>query len=284
MNSSRTAAVGTARAYRILAAILCVGAFIWSVPTIFMLSLSLQSDENLIVSTTNVAFGLVPWPFTLENFVRLLSYDETPRWFFNSLFVSLVSTVFVLLLSSLAGYAFARLRFAGRDVVYALVLAGLMIPSEGVFISLYTMFADWQLHNTYWSLVLPNLALPLGTILMTQFFKGIPTELEDAALVDGATKWGIYSKIMVPMSIPALTTLGIVTFLLTWNSFLWPLVTAQSKEMYTITVGLASTQQGYIDENYGRTMAQGVIASLPVIVLFLLFQRYLVRGIVLQSK
>ena len=137
---------------------------------------------------------------------------------------------------------------------------------------------NWQLHSTYVSLIAPNLALPLGTILMTQFFKGIPQELEDAAEVDGASRWVVYSRIMVPMSIPALTTLGIVTFLWTWNSYLWPLVTAQSKEMYTITVGLASTQQGYIDENTGRIMAQGVLASLPVVIVFLVFQRYLRAG------
>jgi multiple sugar transport system permease protein len=276
--------VGGVRVYWIAVAILGVIAFAWSVPTIFMLSLSFQSDENLILSTANVALGLFPWPFTIENYVRLLSYDDTPRWFFNTMIVSVVSTSLVLLLSSLAGYAFARIDFFARNVVYAFVLAGMMIPAEGVLISLYTMFADWQLHSTYVSLIAPNLALPLGTILMTQFFKGIPQELEDAAEVDGASRWLIYSRIMVPMSIPALTTLGIVTFLWTWNSYLWPLVTAQSKEMYTITVGLASTQQSYIDENTGRIMAQGVLASLPVVIVFLVFQRYLVRGIVMQSK
>jgi multiple sugar transport system permease protein len=276
--------VGGVRVYWIAVAILGVVAFAWSVPTVFMLSLSFQSDENLIISTANVALGLFPWPFTIENYVRLLSYDDTPRWFLNSIIVSVASTGLVLLLSSLAGYAFARIDFFARNVIYAFVLAGMMIPAEGVFISLYTMFADWQLHSTYVSLIAPNLALPLGTILMTQFFKGIPQELEDAAEVDGASRWVVYSRIMVPMSIPALTTLGIVTFLWTWNSYLWPLVTAQSKEMYTITVGLASTQQGYIDENTGRIMAQGVIASLPVVIVFLVFQRYLVRGIVMQSK
>lgn len=276
--------VGSHRLYWTIMAIFGAFAFLWSVPTIFMVSLSLQNDERLIISTANLALGLLPWPVTIENFQRLLAYDDTPRWFLNSLVVSASSTALVLLLSSLAGYAFARLRFVGRDLLYAFVLAGMMIPSEGVFISLYTMFADWHLHNTYASLILPNLALPLGTIMMTQFFKGIPKELEDAAAMDGAGRFTVYSRIMVPMSLPALTTLGIVTFLWTWNAYLWPLVTAQTKDMYTITVGLASTQQGYVDENLGRIMAQGMIASAPVITLFLIFQRYLVRGIAMQSK
>ncbi len=276
--------VGSHRLYWTVIAMFGALAFLWSVPTIFMVSLSLQNDERLIISTANLALGLLPWPVTIENFQRLLGYDDTPRWFLNSLVVSASSTALVLLLSSLAGYALARLRFVGRDLLYAFVLAGMMIPSEEVFISLYTMFADWHLHNTYASLILPNLALPLGTIMMTQFFKGIPKELEDAAAMDGAGRFTIYSRIMVPMSLPALTTLGIVTFLWTWNAYLWPLVTAQTKDMYTITVGLASTQQGYVDENLGRIMAQGMIASAPVITLFLIFQRYLVRGIAMQSK
>jgi multiple sugar transport system permease protein len=276
--------VGTTRAYRIVAGVLIALGVVWSLPSLFMLSLSFQHDENLIVSTANVALGLVPWPFTLENYARLIAFDDTPRWFLNSAIVAVASTALVLLISSMAGYAFARIDFAGRDVLYAFVLAGMMIPSEGVFISLYTMFADWNLHNTYTSLVAPNLALPLGTILMTQFFKGIPREVEDAAEVDGASRWVIYTRIMLPMAVPALTTLGIVTFLRSWNSYLWPLVTAQSKEMYTIVVGLASTQAGYIEENTGRIMTQGVIASLPVVLVFLLFQKHLVRGIALQSK
>ena len=276
--------VGGSRLYWIVIAVMGGLAFLWSVPTIFMLSLSLQSDQALVISTANVAFGLLPWPITIENYIRLVSFDDTPRWFLNSMIVATVSTALVIALSSAAGYAFARLRFFGQHALYAFVLAGMMIPAEGVFISLYTMFADWQLHNTYVSLIAPNLALPLGTILLTQFFKGVPKELEDAAAIDGASRWMIYTRIMLPMSIPALTTLGIVTFLWNWNSYLWPLVTAQTREMYTITVGLASTQQGYIDENTGRIMTQGVIASLPVMILFLLFQRFLVRGIAMQSK
>ena len=276
--------VGGSRLYWIVIAIFGGLAFVWSVPTIFMLSLSLQSNEALVLSTANVAFGLIPWPITIENYVRLVSYEDTPRWFFNSIVVATVSTALVIALSAAAGYAFARLRFFGQHALYAFVLAGMMIPSEGVFISLYTMFADWKLHNTYVSLIAPNLALPLGTILLTQFFKGIPKELEDAAEIDGAGRWTIFTRIMLPMSIPALTTLGIVTFLWTWNSYLWPLVTAQTREMYTITVGLASTQQGYTDENTGRIMAQGVIASLPVVILFLTFQRFLVQGIAMQNK
>lgn len=276
--------VGGNRLYWIVIAIFGGLAFIWSVPTIFMLSLSLQSNEALVLSTANVALGLIPWPITIENYVRLVSYEDTPRWFLNSIIVATVSTALVIALSSAAGYAFARLHFFGRHALYAFVLAGMMIPSEGVFISLYTMFADWRLHNTYVSLIAPNLALPLGTILLTPFFKGIPKELEDAAEIDGAGRWTIFTRIMLPMSIPALTTLGIVTFLWTWNAYLWPLVTAQTREMYTITVGLASTQQGYYDENTGRIMAQGVIASLPVVILFLTFQRFLVQGIAMQNK
>jgi multiple sugar transport system permease protein len=140
------------------------------------------------------------------------------------------------------------------------------------------------LHNTYFSLIIPNLAVPLGTILMTQFLIGVPKEFEEAAQIDGANRWYIFSKIMIPIARPALSTLAIITFLATWNSYLWPLVTTQETDMFTITVGLASSQQGYFEESLGSIMAQGVIASFPVVLLFLIFQKNLVKGIVVQSK
>ncbi len=276
--------IGYKPLYWLSVAFLTLFAIIWCLPLIFMVSLSFQSDENLIVSTAHFALGLLPWPFTPENYVSLLGFDETPRWFLNSFIVSVVSTLTVLVISASAGYAFARIDFAGRRFVFAFVLAGMMIPGEGVFISLYTMFADWQAHSTYFSLIAPNLSLPVGTILLTQFFRGISREIEEAAEIDGANRWVIFTRIMLPMSIPALTTLAIITFLWSWNSYLWPLVTAQEREMYTITVGLGSTQQGYTEENTGRIMAQGMIASFPVVFLYLFLQRYLIRGIVVQSK
>ncbi|MEQ8965664.1 MAG: carbohydrate ABC transporter permease [Azospirillaceae bacterium] len=272
------------RLYWIAMALLAVPAVIWLIPTVWMVSLSLQPNDLLARTTSNTALGLLPVPFTLENYARLFAHGETPRWFVNSFIVAGGMTAAVLALSATAGYAFARLRFPGKTVLFAVVVGGLMIPEQAVFIPLYTMFADWQIHNTYPALIIPRLAVPIGVILMTQFFKGIPHEIEEAALIDGASRFTIFRKIMLPLALPAVTTLAILTFLYAWNDYLWPLVSAQRQEMFTITLGLASLQSNFAQsEGLGRVMASGVVASLPVVVLFLIFQRFVVRGIVMGS-
>jgi len=154
---------------------------VWLVPIVWMLSISLQPNALLARTTSNVAWGLVPWPFTLDDLSYVLSQGMTPRWFLNSAIVSVSMTVLVLALSDMASYAFARIPFPGRRVLYPLLLAGLVIPEQAVFIPLYTMFADWGWHNGYAALVAPRLAVPIGMFLMTQCFRGIPTYIEEAA-------------------------------------------------------------------------------------------------------
>ncbi len=275
---------GSRGARRLLTLLLVLAALVWLVPIVWMLSLALQPNELLARTTSNVAWGLIPWPFTFENLTFVLSQGLTPRWFLNSAIVSGSMTLLVLALSSMAGYAFARIRFPGRRIIYPLVLAGLVIPEQAVFIPLYTMFADWGWHNGYAALVAPRLAVPIGVFLMTQFFRGIPDYIEEAARLDGAGRWTIFTRIMLPLSIPAMVTLAILTFLYAWNDYLWPLVSASRPEMFTITLGLASLQANFADsEGLGRVMASGVLASLPVVLLFLLFQRHVVRGIAMGS-
>jgi multiple sugar transport system permease protein len=169
-------------------------------------------------------------------------------------------------------------------LLFPLVLAGLMVPREAMFVPLFLMFAEVDMHNTYQALALPRIAAPLGVFIMTAFMAAIPGEIEEAARVDGATRWRIFWRIMLPMSVPALTALGIFTFVLTWNDYLWPLVSATDREMFTITTGLASLQGNFAQATeLGSLMARGVIASLPLLVLFLIFQRQLIRGISIGS-
>jgi len=159
-----------------------------------------------------------------------------------------------------------------------------MVPREAMFVPLFLMFAESEMHNTYQALILPRIAAPLGVFIMTQFMAAIPDEIEEAARVDGASRWAIFWKIMLPMSAPALTALGIFTYILTWNDFLWPLVSATQREMFTITTGLASLQGNFAQATeLGSLMARGVFASLPLLILFLIFQKHLVRGISLGS-
>ena len=272
--------VGSRAATRLAMVLLTLFALLWLMPIVWMVSMSLQPNDLLARTTSNTALGLIPLPFTLDNYQRLLSLGLTPRWFLNSMIVATAMTALVLALSTLAGYAFARIPFRGRAFVYAFVLAGLVVPEQAIFIPLYTMFADWGWHNGYAALIAPRLAVPIGVFLMTQFFRGIPGYLEEAAMLDGANRWTIFTRIMLPLAVPAATTLAILTFLYAWNDYLWPLISANRPEMFTITVGLASIQSNFAQsEGLGRVMASGVAASLPVIALFLAFQRYVVRGI-----
>ena len=209
----------------------------------------------------------------------LFAFGRTPLWFLNSVIVAGGMTLGVLIVSTTAGYAFARLRFPGKRVLLALTLLGLMVPEQAVFIPLYTMFADLGWHNSHHALILPRVAVPVGVFLMMQFFRGIPHEIEEAAIVEGVSRLQIFRYIMLPLARPAMMTLAILTFLYAWNDYLWPLVSAQKPEIFTITLGLASLQSNFAQsEGLGRVMASGVIASLPVVVLFLVFQRYVVQA------
>lgn len=251
-------------------------AFIWLVPIIWAISMSLTPNE--IMARQSV--GLLPISPTLENYAALTRVSDVPRWFMNSLIVSTGTTFGVLILSSLAGYALSRIEFKGRSILMMFILAGLMVPEQAVFIPLHTMFSEWDMHNTHIALMLPRMAVPLGTFIMMQFFRAIPRDIEEAAAIDGASRFTIYLRIMLPLTIPALTTLGIFTFVLSWNDFLWPLVSATSTEMFTITIGLASLQGNFAQsEGLGSLMTSAVVASAPMLLLFLFFQRYVVQAV-----
>lgn len=257
-----------------------IAAVVWLIPMLWMLSLSLSDNAALTRNTQS----LIPVEPTLENLLGVFSVGLTSRWFINSAIVSILTTILTVLLCAMAGYAFARIEFRGRTIVYASVLAGLMIPKEAMFIPLFTMFADMTMHNTYQALILPRIAAPLGVFLMTQFFSQIPQEVEEAARIDGAGPWRTFFSIMLPLARPAMIALAIFTFVQTWNDYLWPLVSATKSEMFTITTGLASLQGNFAQATeLGSLMARGLIGSLPLLLVFLFFQRHLIRGISMTS-
>ena len=189
---------------RLILALVVVAAFVWMMPMLWVLTLSLKPNEELVRSTR----GIIPWPHTFEHFATLLRVSLTPRWLLNSVVVAVGMTASTLLLSSLAGYAFARIDFPGRRAVFLLVMAGLMVPEQAILVPLHAMFASWELHNTYFSADRAALAGPMGVFLMTQFFKAVPRELEEAAELDNAGRSKIFWSVMLPLSRPALTTLA----------------------------------------------------------------------------
>jgi multiple sugar transport system permease protein len=251
-------------------------ALLWLAPLVWVLLLSFKSNAELM-QRTNVLFSP---PFTLKNYTDILGTSMVFRWIGNSALVALGQTVLVLVLSSLAGYGFARCRFPGQRWLFAFVLAGLAVPQTAVVIPMHRLFAEFGLHNSHIGLILPGLAAPFGVFLMTQYFKAIPKELEEAALLDNASRWRVFTRIILPLSLPAQATLGIFTFLAAWNDYLWPLISATRAEMYTLTLGLAATQTNFAQsEGLGFLMAQAVFAALPILVLYVFFQKYIVQAV-----
>src|SRR4029077_4078804 len=168
----------------------------------------------------------------------------------------------------------------GRDAIFIVVLFGLSIPEQSVIIARHQIFSALNLHNTYAGLILPGLAAPFGVFLMTQYFRAMPRELEEAAWLDGASRFKTFWRILLPLSLPAQATLGIFTFLASWNDYWWPLISATNSDMFTLTVGIASTQQNFAQTNgLGFLMAQAAFASLPILVVYVFFQKYIVRAV-----
>ncbi len=261
---------------RLLLAAVVALAVVWLAPIIWVVGLSFKPNEVLMHSTG----GILTPPFTLKNYVDILAASSVFGWMLNSTIVAFGQTILTLLIASLAGYGFARTNFPGRNALFVLVLAALAVPEQAIIVPLHTMFAAADLHNTYTALIVPRLAFPFGVLLMTQYFRAIPPEIEEAALLDRASRLKVFFRIVLPLSIPAQATLGIYTFLHAWNDYFWPLVSATKPAMYTLTVGLASMQTNFAQtEGIGFLMAQAVFAGLPVLILYLFFQRHIVSAV-----
>jgi multiple sugar transport system permease protein len=260
--------------------VMIVAVVTWLVPVVWMLTLALSDNQQLQLNSQT----LLPQGFTLDNLLGEVGDSRITRWFLNSVIVTGVTTVGTVLLSAMAGYAFGRLNFRFKQPLFVLTLAGLMVPREAMFIPLYLMFSTTDQLNSYPALFLPRIALPLGVFIMTQFFRAVPHELEEAAVLDGAGHLRIFVNIMLPLARPAMAALAIFAFVQSWNDYLWPLVVATNPDYYTLTVGLAQ-QQGTFEaaRSLGSLMSRGVIGSLPLIVVFLIFQRHLIRGVALGS-
>jgi multiple sugar transport system permease protein len=220
---------------------------------------------------------------TRQNYTDLFNKANFPRYFLNSAVVAIAVTAGNLIFCSMVGYALAKLRFKGRTPLFVLVMGTLMVPGVVTFVPLFVLVTNAGLANSYPGLILPFLVSPFGVFLMRQFFSGLPDDLMDSGRVDGAGELGIFARIMLPLTRPALATLGILTFLGSWNNFLWPLVIAQTEEKYTLPVALALYSTGQNAQNFGLLMAGAVVVVVPVLVIFLAFQRHVTRGIAITG-
>jgi multiple sugar transport system permease protein len=255
--------------------VLAVGLLVTLAPFLWMLLGSFKPDAEL---------QRVPptwWPETptLQNYSELFDRLDFPRFFANSVIVAVAVTAGNLVFCSMVGYALAKLDFAGKRVLFALVLGMLMVPGVVTFVPLFVLVSNLGLVNTFPGLILPFLVTPLGVFLMRQFIAGLPDELIEAARIDGAGEWRIFTRVILPLCGPPLATLGILTFLHSWNNFLWPLVVAQSEDKYTLPVALALYSVGQNATRYGLLMAGAVVIIVPVVALFIALQRYFVQSV-----
>lgn len=245
-------------------------------PLLWMLSTSFKPKSQWFSQTID----WIPRTFTLDNYNTLLNNPTTPivRWFINSTLVATLATALVLTIDSLAAYAYARMEFPGRRILYGLLLTTLFIPGIMFLIPNFLTVYRLGLLNNYGGVIAPGLAGVFGIFFLRQFFESVPKELEESAEIDGATKFQTFYKIVLPLSKPALATLGILTFLGSWNDFLWPLLILRDRALQTLPPGLRTLQGAYTSE-YGLMMAGAVIVAVPVLIIYIFLQRYIVESV-----
>jgi len=258
---------------------LTIGLIITLMPFIWMLLGSFKTQGELLQRP------ITWWPeqATLDNYSRWLTQLDYGQFFFNSVVVALVVVLGNIAFCSMVAYALAKMQFPGKKVLFVLVLLTLMVPGVVTLVPMFVLVANMGLVNTYPALILPFLAGPLGVFLMRQFIMGVPDALLEAARIDGAGEFRIFLRIVMPQCGPAIATLAILTFLGSWNNFLWPLVVAQTEQMYTLPVALSLYSVGSNGTFYGLLMAGSVLVVTPILILFLFLQRYFVQGIAMTG-
>lgn len=252
------------------------------VPFIWMVSTSLKP------SGTEFAYPpqIFPTTFEVENYVKLFTLVPFARYFFNTILVTLFIVVGQVVISALAGYGFARLQFMGRDTIFLLYLATMMIPFQITLIPLYLIVYRLGWVNTYQGMIMPGISSAFSIFLLRQSFMTIPRDYQDAARIDGASEWRIFAQIFLPLTVPALTTVAVFAFMGSWTDLLWPMLIARAQEMRTLEVGLAyfnASTTAFRQTNWPLMMSAAVVVMLPVLIVYFLTQRYFVEGIAMTG-
>lgn len=258
--------------------VLLLGGVIMVLPFGWMVSTSLKDTAEAFQFPPTI----VPQHWEFANYITAWGFAPFARFYLNTFIMSASVTLGQMITCSLAAYAFARLRFPGRDLIFYMFLGTMMIPGQVTMIPAFLVINWLGWVNTYQAVIVPGLASAFGTFLLRQFFLTLPRALDDAATIDGAGRFTILWRIIIPLSSPALATLGIFTFMGVWNSFLWPLIVENSENMLPVTVGL-SVFQGEYSTQWNLMMAAAVTATVPVLIVYVLAQRYFIRGIALTG-
>ncbi|MDF2844865.1 MAG: sugar transporter permease [Herbinix sp.] len=253
-------------------------ALIWLFPVVWMAVSSLKPFGTPVSILSKVFKG----SFSLNNYVTVAEKAPIFRWIFNSTIISVAVTIGTLILTSLAAYAISKLKFRGKKIVFIIISAGMMVPIESIIIPLYQQMAEINLLNSYIGLMCPSLAAPIGVLIMKRCYDGIPNELMEAAVLDGANQLQRWWFICLPVSRSSMAAVGIFTFTNAWNNFLWPFLSITSVKMMTLPVGIPQFQGANLSE-FTLPMTACVIASVPAIIVFLIFQRQIIQGIAMTG-
>jgi len=243
--------------------------FLWAVATAFKTETDAASGDPSWIGASGP---------TVEAFAAILSQGNVYIWAFNSLWTSVAVTAITLAISALAAYAFSRLDFTGRKWLFAVIIASIVVPPQVLIIPLFYQMLTFNMIDTYWGLILPQVVAPAMVFILKRFFDAIPIELEDAARVDGASRFRIFWSIVLPLSRPILASVAIFVFIGAWNNFLWPFLVINDTTLMTLPVGLQTVISAY-GVQYAQVMAQAVLAALPLIIVFMIFQKQIVKGV-----
>ena len=259
-----------------LAAVICL---LFLTPYLWMVGSSLKSQDAIFTDANSLSlWTFVPRSPTLDNFVDLLVERDLGRALLNSMLVSAAQVVCTTVVCAMAAYALTRIDFRGRNALFFVILATFLVPSEALVVPMYHVATTLGLNDSLWGIFVPWIASPFGIFLLRQAFLEVPRELDEAAMMDGAGHWRIFSRVILPNVRTALATLALITFLFSWNAFLWPLVIAQSPENQVIQVAIAqNTVPGELP-NWGIVFAGATLATIPILLLFVFLQRYFVQG------
>jgi len=256
--------------------LLFLGGVVMVMPIVYMLSTSFKWPQEIY------NLKIIPDDPTLENYVFVLEDGRFYTWFFNSLIVAVSTTVSAVLFDSMVGYTLCKFRFRGRFFVFVAILSTLMIPTEMLIIPWYTMAIQFGWLDSYWGIMFPGMMTAFGTFLMKQFFESVPDDFIEAARIDGLNELQIWWSVAMPLVTPALSALAIFIFLGNWTAFIWPLIVTNSPELYTLPVGLTtfSVEQSV---EWELIMTGAALATIPTLIVFLVFQRYIIRGVVMAG-
>ncbi|GIN08448.1 MULTISPECIES: carbohydrate ABC transporter permease [Shouchella] len=255
-------------------AVAFISALLFLFPIIWMFFVSLKPEGTAASSPLD---WFAP-PYTIGNYVDIIVGSDVFLWIWNSFIVGFLTTILTLLLTSMAAFAFSKMRFRYRKALYLFFLAGLMVPGEAMIIPLYEIIGSMGLLDTYAGLILPGIAAPLGVIILKSFFDGVPNELIESAKLDGCNDFRLYWNVVLPLGKSAVAAVGILTFIGSWNNFLWPFLAIISESLYTLPVGIPMFNSNY-SETYILPMTVNAIASIPVIIAFLVFEKQIVKGV-----